>query len=223
MDITVGMSKGRTAPVLEPDTYPARLYMLVDLGTQDAEFKKADGSGGVDKRKVRKVRLGFEILGKTADFGQGKQEPYVVGKDYTASFGGPEKPSNLLKDIQAWRGKPFSKDELVAFSLNKLVGVPAFVSVVVEQSKKNGNPYAKIHAISKLPSSITPPPGTLAPVVYNIQEGAGGVFNTLPEFIKERIMASDEWKAAIAGAAKPSQPEPTKQEATPAPEDDVPF
>ena len=217
MAITVGMSEQNRAPLLDIDSYAARCYMLVELGTHTAEYKNQ--KGGVDVRKVRKVRIGFEIPGKTADFGKGHQEPYVVSRDYTASFGGPSKPSNLLKDVQAWRGKPFSADELKSFDLNKLVGVPAFVSIT-HQLAKNGNMYANIGSIIKLPSAIpAPPPPVLKPLVYSIEQGAGGCFNDLPEFVRERIMQSEEWQAAIKANV------PTTEATRPADnqDDDVAF
>ena len=189
MAITVGMSEQNRAPLLDVDSYAARCYMLVELGTHTAEYKNQ--KGGVDVRKVRKVRIGFEIPGKTADFGKGHQEPYVVSRDYTASFGGPNKPSNLLKDVQAWRGKPFTADEIKnGFDLDKLYGVNCYIGIKHEQDRNDPTKvYANVTAILPLPKGTA----KIAPVrlrdeqppkwvIEKIQQGVPDVNNDADPF-----------------------------------------
>lgn len=226
-EITVGMSENKQFEVLEPDTYVGRCYMLVDLGTHSAEFKD-DKTGQMKKREVRKVRLGWEIPTKMRDFGKGKLEPSVIGREFTASLGGDSKPSKLLEVIQGWRGKPFTPDEKKKFSLNKLIGAPALLSVIHAQSRA-GNVYAKLNSVAKVPAGMPIPDPALKPVIYSVSEGAGGAFNELPNFIKETIMASKEWRESFQQPAAPV-PTPTlavAQAATQAAEaqaeDDVPF
>jgi len=226
-EISVGMSEGKRAPILEADSYVGRLFMLADMGTHEAEYKN-DKTGKLEKRNVRKVRLGFEIPGKVEDFGKGYPEPYTVGNDYNASFGGNNKPSNLLNDIQAWRGRPFTPEEKKQFTLNKLVGVPALLGVT-HQEARNGNVYAKLHSIGKVPAGLPVPGAVLAPLVYSVTEGRGGCFEQLPKFIRERIEASKEWREMnVAPAPQPSRPVPPPPGAPPvavsaAPADDCPF
>lgn len=227
-EITVGMSENKQFEVLEPDTYVGRCYMLVDLGTHSVEFKD-DKTGQMKKREMRKVRLGWEIPAKMRDFGKGKLEPSVIGREFTASLGGDNKPSKLLEVIQGWRGRPFTPDEKKKFSLNKLVGAPALLSVVQAETRGGGRVYAKLNSVAKVPSGMPVPDPVLKPVIYSVSEGAGGAFNELPNFIKETIMASKEWRESFQQPAAPA-PTPTlagtqaAAQAAPAPaEDDVPF
>jgi len=223
MSFTVSQTENTPrAPILPASSYMARLYMLVDLGTHPAEYKN-DKTGQMETKRRRKVRLGFEIPSETADFGKGKPEPYTIGRDYSRSFGSADKPSALLQDIQAWRGKPFTVDELKAFDLTKLVGVAALIGVT-HQKAKAGHDYAKLHSIGKPPKEMVCPPAVLQPLVYSIEQGSGGCFNQLPKFVQENIMQSDEWKETIAGAAASAPAaHATPVAGAPAVEDDCPF
>ena len=221
MSFTVSQTENAPrAPILPASSYIARLYMLVDLGTHPAEYKN-DKTGKMETKRRRKVRLGFEILSETADFGKGHPEPYTIGRDYSRSFGSADKPSALLQDIQAWRGKPFTVDELRAFDLTKLVGIPALIGVT-HQKAKAGHDYAKLHSIGKPPKEMQCAPPVLAPLVYSIEQGTGGCFSNLPKFVQENIMQSDEWKAAISGATA-AAPASAAAATTEAAADDCPF
>src|SRR5690349_18426253 len=71
--------------------------------------------------------------------GAKKEGPAVIGKTYTVSLGDK---ANLRKDLQAWRGKPFTPDELRGFDIAKLLGVPA--TITVTHTEKDGKTYANV-------------------------------------------------------------------------------
>jgi hypothetical protein len=106
----------------------------IDLGMVVREF------GGAKSEK-RMVRLVWQIA---EDMKDGK--PYLVKKDYTASL---HEKAGLRKDLEGWRGRPFSFDELAGFDLEKVVGAPCMMNIVHATGRKGGT-FANIAAIMPL-------------------------------------------------------------------------
>lgn len=109
-------------------TYPARVYMLVDLGTHSEEWE------GKETFKHR-IHLGFELIGTTMTDGR----PFVISKQFNISNGkyGPyiAKASNLHKLLRSWL-KFDEKKATYADNLPDIVGSPALISVGQEAHKK---------------------------------------------------------------------------------------
>lgn len=76
---------------------------------------------------------------------QGKR--FEVRKTYTASLGDK---ANLRKDLEAWRGKAFTPDELKGFDLERLLGANCQLNVV-HTLADNGNLYANVRGIVPAP------------------------------------------------------------------------
>jgi hypothetical protein len=87
-----------------------------------------------------KVTLVFQV---NVSMDNGK--PFLVQRRYTLSL---DQKANLRKDLESWRGKPFSADELKGFDLEKLLGVNAQLNV--QQTDRDGTTYANITAIVPL-------------------------------------------------------------------------
>lgn len=111
---------------------------VVDLGVLEVTY-----SGKT--KKQHKVRILWQIEQSMED---GK--PFIVQKRYTLSL---HEKSSLRADLESWRSKPFSEDELKGFDLENLIGVPALLNVVPEM--KNGTVYANVKSIMKLPKNFT--------------------------------------------------------------------
>lgn len=70
---------------------------------------------------------------------------FVVYKRYTMSL---SEKANLRKDLESWRGKPFTEDELKGFDVEKLIGVNCLINV---QHRKSGDKtYANVVAVMPL-------------------------------------------------------------------------
>tara|TARA_R100001129_G_scaffold128764_1_gene90772 strand:+ start:2226 stop:2960 length:735 start_codon:yes stop_codon:yes gene_type:complete len=124
MSLTIsGEGGGGDLPNLEPGIYQGTCYSIVDLGTTDQEYK------GVTSKKTR-VHLCFEIThaldpesnSVTMDDGR----PFAVFKTYTASL---FEAAALRKDLESWRGKSFTEEELKGFDISKLLGCTARIEV----------------------------------------------------------------------------------------------
>jgi hypothetical protein len=162
--------------------HPARCAWIVDLGTQHDDYN------GKSKR-LRKVRISWELPNEKTVFDEEKgEEPFLVSKEYTKTLG---TKSNLRHDIESWRGKGFTGSEAEAFDLAVLLGKPCMVNVIHEVSKLNRK-YAKIIGVTPLPKGMQAPAQILPSLQYSIEDGLEGAFKELPEFVRQKILASDE-------------------------------
>ena len=87
---------------------------VVDLGVLDVTWQ------GVSKRQ-HKVNVAWQI---NEDRDDGK--PYLVFKRYTLSLG---EKATLRKDLESWRGKPFTRDEEMGFDVETVIGVNCLLNI----------------------------------------------------------------------------------------------
>ena len=107
---------GNFTPV-SPGMHLARCYRIVDMGTQTTEF------AGQTKH-LHKVMLQFEVHGEDEDgkpLVTAKGEPMSISKNFTLSLA---EKATLRLDLQAWRGRPFTADELRGFELKAAKSLP---------------------------------------------------------------------------------------------------
>jgi hypothetical protein len=100
--------------------------------------------GGKEKSQ-HKVKIVWQI---DEDRDDGKR--FCVRKRYTLSL---HEKSTLRKDLESWRGRPFTPAELEGFDLEVLLGVPCLLSVM-HAIKPEGNTWANVAAIMKLPKTM---------------------------------------------------------------------
>lgn len=179
MSLTVNEGAASAIPLLPEDVYPAVCSMLVDLGDQYSE-KFA--------RTSRKVLIGWELPTEKLDNG----EPRRLSNTYTASLNAK---GNLRKDLVSWRGRDFTPDELKAFDLRNVVGVPCMISVI-HKVGQDGTKRAVIGGVMKLPKGMAPAAPSTAPVIFDLDApDAAARMGELPEWIQSRIKESETWKA----------------------------
>jgi len=73
------------------------------------------------------------------------RRPFLASKWYTATI---TQKANLRKDLQAWRGKPFTDDELEKFDVEKVIGAQCRL-VIQEYTKQDGSTGTKIISVMK--------------------------------------------------------------------------
>jgi hypothetical protein len=71
--------------------------------------------------------------------------PFIVQKRYTASL---NEKATLRKELESWRGRPFTQEELDAFDLDKLIG--ANCQLNIQHVTKEGKLYANVVSIVPL-------------------------------------------------------------------------
>lgn len=178
-------------------THLARCIGCVSLGTQPPNSPQFNAAF--------KVMLVFELPDELLPNGQAM----TVSMERTCSL---SEKATLRHDLESWRGKPFTKEELAGFDVAQVVDIPCMLSVIHKQSAK-GKTYAAITAISKLPKAVQAKPRVNELVRYEIEHGKNKVFESLPEFVRKKIMNCIEWNS-------PSQESPESEPQPDAPPDD---
>lgn len=184
----------------------ARCIGLIDLGTQEETYQ------GKPKRQ-RKILIKWETPLETKVFKEENgEQPYIISKEYTMSLADK---SNLKKDLESWRGRAFTEQELAGFDLKNVLGVPCLVNVI-----HNDNGYAKITNVSPLPKGTTCPEAINVPFQYfSLDEFDKVAFDSLSEFWKKKIESSPEYKSL----GSPERATSFDDMGTPAGDDDIPF
>jgi hypothetical protein len=114
---------------------------VVDLGLEESRFEAG--------KKVHKVRIAWQIEECDQDTGK----PFLVTKKYTLSL---NEKASLRKDLECWRARKFTPEELKGFDLEKLLGVNC--QMQIQHETKEDRIWANITA-------IVPPAKTAAKLV----------------------------------------------------------
>ena len=174
------------------------LFSLVDLGTQKVTWDGED-------KWTPKLRLAFElpdqvIEGEVVENGKTTKvtKPMVVSIELTRSLG---ERATLRKLLEQWRGQAFTAKELASFNLKNLLG-KACLLTLVHKTSQAGRQYCAIQGMAKLPKGMKAPATTQnGQVFYEIEQGEGGQFGELPEWLQEKIRSSKEFSAKGASSA----------------------
>ena len=169
-----------------PGTHVARCIKLIDLGTQHGEWQ--------GKPLVRQqIVVQWEVPGETVDTQDGPA-PMIVSKFYTNSL---SEKANLRADLEMWRGKQFTPEELGGFDLMKILNAACLVTVIHNEDGK-----ARVKGVMALPKGTTCPPAHNKPGAFWIDEWDDNAFAALPEGFQKIIAQSDEYKAAFTPPAQ---------------------
>lgn len=121
-------------------TQQAVCTFVFDIGHQRGEY------AGEEIIK-HKIIVCWESIEKMTT-GEYAGKPFMLSKYYTLSL---HEKSNLRKDLESWRGKTFTEDELNGFDVERLVGANCLLNVVATEKDKR-----KISAIMPLPKGMNP-------------------------------------------------------------------
>lgn len=132
---------GEGYPLVPADTYAAVCVDVEDLGMKKSTFE------GKEKTQ-HKVALWWQIDCERPDKAG---ERFTVRKWYTLSL---NEKSSLSKDLTAWRGRAFTKEEREGFDVETLIGVPAMLSIIHKNAPDGSKTYANIASIARLPKGM---------------------------------------------------------------------
>ena len=96
--------------------------------------------------------------------------------------------------MESWRGKTFTEKEALSFDVTALIGKPCLISIS-HKVAKNGNTYANLTGVNLLPKGMECPAQINADQVLAFDDFNEDVFNSLPDFLKDKIVSSEEFKA----------------------------
>jgi len=178
------VQKDKEYKLIPEGTHVARLVSIVDFGTQPHVYM------GENKTRSR-IYFTFELPNETSVF-EGVTKPLVIGSEFTASLS----DKAILKPIiEGVLGKKLTDAERTNFGreeISKLVGTPVMLSVLHNES--NGKTYANIATVSPLPKGMAAPEQYNPSVVYDVLDGQNEAFKALPEFMRNKILASLEMR-----------------------------
>jgi hypothetical protein len=190
MAITATNSGGSSYEPIPAGTYLARCYSMVQIGTVKEEFQ------GLEKQ-VNKVRITWELPTELKVFNPEKgEQPQAISKEFTLSM---HEKSSLRAFLTSWRGKGFTEDEAKEFDVTKLLGVPCMLSIVHEPGKKDPSRiYDKIASVSTVMKGVIMPPQINPSFEFTLENFDQNKFDFLPDFLKDKIRQSKEYKTMIS-------------------------
>lgn len=201
MSLIVSANAEKTFDPIPEGPCAAICFLLVDLGLQvNKKFNSVS----------KKVQIGWEIPGETYKDKDGNEQPRTIFKEYSLSF---NEKSNLRKDLRSWRGRDFTPEELDAFDLKNIVGIPCMLNIIHTEGT-NGKIYANVGAVMPLMKGMEKPKLSGYKTIFDMDADPLEKINTLPEWIAEKVKASEtymdraaaqisEESAAAQGAESP--------------------
>lgn len=201
-------------------SHMAVCHRVIDLGTQRWEYQGEPQIG-------RKVLIGWELHGEAEDGTPLKTDdgqPLGVSKKYTLSLG---KKANLRGDLESWRGRGFSEEELAGFDISQLLGQPCMITI--KHERKGEKTYANVASVTRFPSALKDlKPKAKNPLqLFDISNPDNTVYEVLPEWIRKQIDESAERSHRPTSTATASR-EAGKAASKPSSgfddmDDDIPF
>lgn len=160
---------------------------LYDIGAQrDERYDKVN----------RKVIVTWELPEVTMQGGEHGGEPRLISKTYTASL---SDRAVLRADLESWRGRAFTEEELDEFDLVNILGKPCMLQII-HNSANGGKTYANIKSVTQLYKGI-PVPEPFTPLkAFDMDSDSwrwdldhGG----LPEWVVNRVKESETYKDSL--------------------------
>lgn len=167
----------------------ARCYRIIDLGTQKSEYM-----GQV--KYLHKIMLGWEIHGTNDDGTPLKMRdgrPFAIFKNYTLSW---SEKATLRNDLQSWRGKPFTQEEMRRFDLKTVLNAWCMLNVI-ERAGQDGNMYVNVSGVTPVPAMIKKgglPEAINKNELFNLTDPDMEMFDTFSDNLKKKIQSSPEWE-----------------------------
>jgi hypothetical protein len=175
---------------------------------------------GVSKL-LHKIMLGWEIHGVNDDGTPIKMKdgrPFAMFKNYTFSWA---EKANLRADLQSWRGKPFTQEEMRRFDLKNVLGAWCMLNVI-EKPGTDGKIYVNVAGVSPVPAVIKNAglPTAINPnEMFTLSDPDMTMFQGFSDNLKKKIMASPEWEK-LQGKATPQT---TSKAPVMEDDEDIPF
>lgn len=157
-------------------THVAVCTLVADMGVQPS---------GKFKPKAQ-VYIRWELPNEVTSWkdGDGVEHsgPMVIGKKYTVSL---SEKANLRGDLESWRGRMFTEQELKGFDIKNILGKACMLGVT--HNVVGTKTYANISAVMGLPKGTPTPQPSVSPIAYDLDTHTDAVFQKLPGWLQEAI------------------------------------
>ena len=178
MSLTASDKGGGDFEITPEGVYTGRCYKMIDLGTQTT-------TGQYGTKEQHKVMVSWELIGKD-DPKMEDGRPFSVTQWYTVSL---HEKAKLRADLEAWRGRKFTPEELEGFDLATVLNAYCMIQVVHDQTGKYANVQSIMAYKGEKPKPVNPN------VVFDIDNPDMTVFDALSDNMKGKIMQAPEWQA----------------------------
>lgn len=201
MSITATQPEKQERELVRAGTHAAYLYRVVYLGTQKRTFEGKE-------MQSQKIWIDFELPKEIVEYEdketkEKKSFVRTIGAEYTLSL---SEKGKLLPMLQGWLGRSLTQEELQGFDICSLLGKPAFLTIA-HQVAKNGSTYANIASVAPVMEGYQMPAAVNKIVEIGKEQWDSQDFRELPEFIRNKVEESNEWK--MVGTAKTMLSDPT--------------
>lgn len=187
-------------------THSARCIKIIDIGTQRSEYQ---GKAIIKRQCI----VGWELPTELMTEGDLAGKPFVVSKFYTASL---NEKANLRKDLENWRGKAFTEQELMGFDSKNILGKPCMLSLTMNDKNK-----VRVTGVMALPKGLSVPNQINPSVYFSLDEFDRKVFEGLSDGYKKLIQTSPEYQQIQNPNKFADMPDDVPWKDDPGP--DVPF
>ncbi len=180
--------KDKAKPLIPP--VPAGGYLAVCVGIYDLGNQFSEKF----KNYSQKVMISFDIPSLTVEV-DGKQEPRQLSREFTFSAKGNSK---LRSFVSSWAGVQFSDDGFADFDLLSMLGKPALISVLLNETGE----YSNIDSIMPMLAGMQPPTTTTPQRSWDCDHWDDKAFEDLPEWVRGKIQKSTEYQKLHAPATE---------------------
>jgi hypothetical protein len=171
--IEMKMNQGSSFPSAPIGMHQATCFGVVDIGTQETNFK---GEKGTAKQCI----LFFEYAKLKLDDGR----PMIQNRYYTMSMG---ELASLYKHIKSWFGKTMTQKEKDDFDSKELIGQGCVLQIIM-----NSNDKPKIENILPLMDGMEAYVAENKVMDYELTKDY--IPDDLYDWVKDKIRMSLEWK-----------------------------
>lgn len=179
MSIIAKKEEGLKIEALEAGVYMGTCKAIIDLGMQfNEKFNKI----------AQKIMIIWTIVGEMVLIGEEEKER-TISKEYTLSLG---EKANLTKDLEAWRGKKFTQEELMGFDLVNILNKSCQLNIIKDE--KNGKEYNNINAIMALAKGQKAEP-LVDTMIFDLTDAATWEhWKIIPSWMQEKIQNAKNYE-----------------------------
>ena len=117
----------------------------------------------------------------------GDQKPRQLSRTFSVAA---SKKSSLRGFISGWNGVQYSDDQFCELDLFGRAGKACQLNVVLNDTGE----YANVDSVIPLPKGMPAPVTNTAPILWNMDEWDDKVFETLPDWVREKIQKSTQYQ-----------------------------
>lgn len=177
---TTARNTDKEFPRAPAGTHVARCYQVIDLGHQKIIWNQQE-------KWQPKVLISWELL---TDERMGDGRPFAVSNRYTLSL---SEKSALRPMLEAWRGKPFTREEAEGFDVKNVLGAYCMLNVV--HNSDGDKVYANVAAVMALPKGMPKPAAVNPNIYFNLDSDDP---QKLPEWLQNIVKKSREKSGAFS-------------------------